>query len=401
MFQGGMALAPTVARPARPMGARGAPLAQLDRVRLFGARLGLRVIVALPVRQEAAELQRALAALAESLADLHMPAGIVLLINNSHDASAEIAAGFGENAVLPVYAFEATLAPPVATAGHARRLALDLAAAVAGDAAVLLTTDADTVVDRAWASRLVAAVDGGAALALAAVEPDPAGLAGLPGPLRAMAAVEAELYAAKAELWRALLPGAPQLLALRASGAGMAIDARAYRRVSGMPLVGSGEDRAMARSLVACGETVAMVPDARASTSCRLASGTPGGMAATLARRAAGERAIDGDLLPPAAFVERALAFGHLRGQLPSGRVALERRLGLPAGRLHPSPEPAARFFEILDGIDRPAPMSLDEGRRSAGHYRLLRASLPAEPANILSLADGLSAASSRSRPHG
>ena len=68
MREGCETRAARVAHEARLTGVAGAtPLARLERVRLFGARLELRAIVAMPVRQEAAELPQALAALAEGL----------------------------------------------------------------------------------------------------------------------------------------------------------------------------------------------------------------------------------------------------------------------------------------------------------------------------------------------
>lgn len=381
----------------------GAPLARLERVRLFGAQLELQAIVAMPVRQEAAELPSALPALARSLAALPVPAGIALLVNNTRDASAEIACEFGATADLPVFCFEATLDPLIAHAGHARRFALDLAAAVSHDAAVLLSTDADTVVSEAWAPGLCAAVRDGASLALATVEPDAAGLAALPEPLQAMAEVEEALYAAQARLWRALLPGTDPLLGLRASGAGMAVDARAYRRIGGVPIVASGEDRAMARALQSRGEPVAVVGEARARTSCRLASATEGGMAATLARRAAGERTVDADLMPAGDFVARTLAYGYLAGRLARGRAALERRLGLAPGRLRPdSPGTAPeRWFAMLAGLGATSPMTLREAQRTLGHFGMLAAALPVSPEHAMALADGLTAAASGARSLG
>ncbi len=388
--------------PAGRVAAELAPLAALERVRLVGARLGLNALVAMPVRQEAHYLPRALAALGESLAALDEPAGIALFVNNTHDASADIACAFGARAGVPVFCFEATLAPQFANAGLARRLALDLGAAVADDDAVLLTTDADTVVTRGWARRLVAAVRGGAALAYGAIEADGPEFSTLPGPVRAMAEVEDALFAAQGALWQALLPGTSQMLGVRAGGAGMAIAARAYRRAGGLPMVPCGEDRAMVRALLARQERVAFAPDAQVRTSCRLASGTEGGMAATLARRAAGERFVDGDLLPAAAFVARALAFGHLAGLVTEGRTALERRLGVAPGRLRPDPALAgARWLALMDAIGAPAPMNLREAWRALEEVRSLTARLPAPAAWALAQADALAATAGRGRCNG
>ena len=117
--------------------------------------------------------------------------------------------------------------------------------------------------------------------------------------------------------------------------------------------------------------------------------------------RSRGDGSDDCDALPDATAAGEPSGGVAVAGATAGVGGALERRLGLAGGRLRPSSDPADRFFALLGEIGRPPPMSLGEARRAAGHYRLLRASLPARPEHVLALAEALCTANARSRADG
>lgn len=314
-------------------------LARIDAVHISAARLGLGVIVCIPVRNEAERLGRCLAALEVSIARLGEPSGVCVIVNNSSDSSAKIACAWAGRTTIPFLCCEITFAPEIADAGHARRFALDLGAGVSAVNGVLLTTDADSAVAPDWARLLVEEVKEGAGLAYGSIDSEPQEFDRLPKAVREMEYVERALFDQQAGLWALVVPGEPQAFGQRAGGASMAISAGAYREVGGLPALRRDEDRAMVSAMVADGRTVAFARNARTTTSCRLVSPASGGMAETLMRRIAGDRRCDHALLPVRDFVLRALAWRILRednGSRESARVVvrLAAALSLPTWRL-------------------------------------------------------------------
>lgn len=374
----------------------GAPASALTpagpgRILIARGELDLPVMACLPVRNEAASIEPCLGALSASLAALAEPAGILLLVNNTTDGTAEIGHAFARRHDLALVLVESDLPPAMSGAGHARRLALDIGAALAAPDAVLLTTDADALVEPDWARRLVDAVRGGAALACGAIAPDAGSLAALPPPVRALERVEGALYAAQARLWQRITPGASHALGVRACGAAMAISAARYRTAGPLPAVSSGEDRLLARRFVTLDESVAYVDAARAAVSCRLDGRAEGGMAGTLARRVAGDLRCDDALMPTAAFAERALLWRHLSGAA-DGTARLARRIGLAPRALGAAPQGlrGARWLRLLARLPRLAPMTLPAATRELARAEALLDALPIEAPGTSLVLDAL-----------
>lgn len=118
------------------------------------------MIVAIPVRDEAALIGDCLRALA--LQQGGVQAELVLLVNNSTDNTAEIARAMAPTLPGRLHVVEHTFQPPQANAGHARRLAMEKAAALGGAESILLTTDGDSCVDPDWLEANLAAFQEGA-----------------------------------------------------------------------------------------------------------------------------------------------------------------------------------------------------------------------------------------------
>ncbi len=118
-----------------------------------------RVVVVVPVKDEAAWLEPCLTAL------IHQRGAafdeILVFINNSTDRSAAIASGVAASSAVPILIRDVVLPPDQAHAGGARRLAMQWAAARAGEHGILLTTDADGMVGPDWLAVNLAALSGG------------------------------------------------------------------------------------------------------------------------------------------------------------------------------------------------------------------------------------------------
>ena len=118
-----------------------APFAGLLRLRRLHVRAGgspPKVVACVPVRDEADDLPQSLEALGNSLDAVQAPAAAVIVVNNSSDASAGIAARWAEGCAMASVVCSVSLAPRIADVGHARRFALQCGAALGARGAVLL-----------------------------------------------------------------------------------------------------------------------------------------------------------------------------------------------------------------------------------------------------------------------
>lgn len=359
--------------------------AAIDRVRVHAPRPGLSVLACVPARDEEGTLARTLDALAASLAGLDEPAGILLMVNNTSDATADAAWEWARHRSLTVAVCEAQLAPAIANAGHARRLALDLAALLVRPNAVLLSTDADTRVARPWARRLVGAVRAGAGLAAGMIDVEPAEFAALPERVREVERVERALFREHERLWRLLVPDEPLALGLRVGGASMAISVPAYRRVGGLPAIASSEDRAMVARMIAHGERIVFDAKASIRTSCRLVGRATGGMAGMLERRIReADPPCDQALMTADRLAALCLAWRHIRGENQDegdGRtvVRLAAVLGCRPSGLAAALTPTGRgraWTALLDALGATPVLRASEVAREVDRSRALRRSL-------------------------
>ncbi len=256
-------------------------------------------LVAVPVKDEADRIAQCLCAIAsqrEVQAD-----GIVLLINNTTDATADIVRQVGAGLQVPVHAIEHVFAPECACAGAARRMGMEHAASLLDDGGVLLTTDADGRVPADWIAanlwHLRAGVDAVAGRAVL----DPAEAALIPQGLHEADAEECA-YAAVLDEIAALLdphPWDPLPRHVEHSGASIAVSLAAYRRAGGMPASSIAEDRHFFAALRDVGARIRHAPEIVVTVSGRTLGRAEGGMADTIRRRlSAPDPYLDGDLEP-------------------------------------------------------------------------------------------------------
>lgn len=151
----------------------GAPLGGASAYAPFPYAPSPRIIVAIPVRNEAEDIAGCLRALSGQRGAT--VAAVVLCLNNCTDDTAPIVRRV--TPMLPglcVHMLHVALAPDRACAGIARRIAMDRAADLAGRNGILLTTDADARVAPDWlAANLRALMRGADAVAgRALIEPE-------------------------------------------------------------------------------------------------------------------------------------------------------------------------------------------------------------------------------------
>ncbi len=273
------------------------------------------IVIGIPVCNEKERIIACIDALATALA--HYPrAGIVLLVNNSSDASAKIAHRALRSHGMTGIVIDTTLTPAMATAGWARRLALDVAAEWAGPNTVLMTTDADGRVAPDWAEANLALLAEGAHLVCGRIIPDAAEAAILPKSIAKSDALECSYTKLSIELDAVLdpRPHNPWPHHGLASGASLAITVADYLLVGRMPPLDCSEDRAFA-ALVERHDLCVRHSDAPLVTvSCRLTGRAQGGMADAIAARIADPDSFaDQRLLPARITAHRANMRAALR----------------------------------------------------------------------------------------
>ncbi len=218
--------------------------------------------VLIPARDEETDLPACLRALAVSLRELppELERRVCVVADRCHDRTAELARRAGADVLvnareLPIGAIRAL---------SARHLLRGLGHH-ASTRTLLLSTDADTTVDRDWAARHVRRADAG----WDAV----AGIADLGTGLAAATRPRYEAVLAKTRN----LAGHGNVY-----GANLSIRANAYRAVGGFLPVRTGEDHDLWRRLADAGFRLAYADEAKVMTSARLHGRAPDGLATLL-----------------------------------------------------------------------------------------------------------------------
>ncbi len=293
-------------------------------------------IVAIPTKDEAERLPACLSALAaqtdSSGRSLDSGAfGVAIFANNCVDESAEVARSMAPGLPFLLRVFEASLLPPFAHAGGARRAAMDLAETWLLEQSqhdgVILTTDADSRVSRDWIANNVAAIDAGADAVLGRIVLDEEGEL-LPETLHRRGALESAYEALLTEIAALLDPldYNPWPHHATISGATLAVTRDAYRRVGGLPSVPLGEDKAFIAELGRHDARIRFCPRVEVTTSGRVNGRAPGGVADTLRLRSETPDAFCDEALEPMPIaIMRASWRGRLRRLYHSGRLNTER----------------------------------------------------------------------------
>jgi GT2 family glycosyltransferase len=248
------------------------------RAQLPPPHRALRASIIIPAKDEAASLPATLAALAAQV-DLQgqpWPANsfeVIVLANNCHDATADVVRAQARR--FPnLHVAELCLPPAQAHVGRARRLLMDEACArleqVGQPGGLILSTDADTQVAPSWLACNLAAMAAGAEAVGGRILTRPDEPRALPV-VRRTQLRDAAYYLLRARLESQLDPDPadPWPRHHQHFGASLALRARTYRRVGGLPEVRFLEDEALWQALRRHDVPVRHCPAVRVFTSGR------------------------------------------------------------------------------------------------------------------------------------
>lgn len=307
------------------------------------------VVVAIPARDEAAGIARTLRALGEQVDLVGAPLRgftVLVLANNCRDDTARRAREAAPPG-LRVQVTETILPPERAGVVAARRLALDHAAALAGEGGVIVSTDADTRPAPQWLGALLRALVGGADAAAGRILLEAAQRAALPLAARRTHLLDSAYRQAVAEVHARVdpVPHDPWPRHWQHFGASLALSVQAYRAVGGVPDVPCLEDVALVGALRRADLRVRHTPQARAWTSARLSGRVPVGLSTQLAQWA---QAGGGWTVPGAA---ETLALARAEAALRRAWEAGGPRRSLPELWLTGSPELGAALAAPTFGL--------------------------------------------------
>jgi GT2 family glycosyltransferase len=292
-------------------------------------------VVAIPVRDEAERISACLAALDSQY---RRPDAVVLMLNNCTDETETIVHAMAPCLRFPLDVVSRELPPDLASAGHARRLALELAAKQADYDGVIMTTDADAVVPPDWVSRNLLALQAGADIVCGRAVIDPMEAAAIPAHLHADDARECKLIALLDHLGWMLDPEPHDPLPrhTEASGASLAVRTDAFRRAGGIPAIRSGEDRAFVRALWMMDARLRHDPAIEVTVSGRIVGRAEGGMADAIRRRIVRQDEFTDDQVEPATDAVRRyeLRYRSRRAWIGSTDLTLAIDLRLSPERL-------------------------------------------------------------------
>ena len=326
----------------------------------FGINRGWDCAIVIPAKDEAARISACLDAAALSIADAApLVTGIVVVVNNTTDQTANIVAGWARQNDGSVVLIDCVFAPGDAGVGSARRLGLDAAASTVLSDGTLLTTDADTVVREDWVRQNILALEY-ADLICGTVVGLPAEALALPKEIAARGSDESDYLSASIALAAALDPQFhdPAPTHHNAAGASLAVPSATYYAVGKLPVLQMGEDRAFASRVEAHDFRVRYADRVIVETSCRMIGRTDGGMAGALRARAFQTDPFADDWLEPAeAFIQRYSLRGQLRAEWPriSGlRRVVAKHLGAVVAMqvlANPLPPHCGAFIARLEAL--------------------------------------------------
>jgi glycosyltransferase involved in cell wall biosynthesis len=243
-----------------------------------------KIAIAIPALNEAERIVACLTAILHQHNAAADRVEIVVLTNNCHDQTADIArarfAGAG------VHVREVSLLKPHNHAGWARRLSIEAAVELLDQPTdVLMCTDADTVVANDWIKKNLAYLDGGFDAVAGFAVPSRVEWRQLEPAHRArfnrlrkyhtlLAYLRRDRHGALVDPWpRHEYEG----------GASIAMTLGLYRRLGALQTPPVGEDKAIFTAILQAGGRIRHPLDVRVFTSCRYVGRARGGMADTIA----------------------------------------------------------------------------------------------------------------------
>ena len=296
-------------------------------------------VVAIPVKNEVERIGLCLESLASQTGVDMAEVMVLLLLNNCNDGTAERVRELAAELPFRLDMHIVELPDPYANAGWARRLAMEGAAAAVDPDGLILTTDADTLVDCDWieANRreIAAGVDAVAGYVMA----DPVELMELDPCILERGALEWEYQQLAAELEARADPEAHDLWPRHNQncGASAAVTAAAYRRIGGLPPKRVGEDRALFEMLRRADLKIRHSLEVQVVTSARTDGRALGGLSDAIRLRGDPEHPCDDALEEAVTTLRRGLWRAELRADWKAGRLDQHRDLWVARLRVTPA----------------------------------------------------------------
>jgi hypothetical protein len=295
------------------------------RIERFGAETAQRplAVVAIPVKNEEERIGRCLDSLACQTGVDPDELLVLLLLNNCRDRTAEQVRAMAPALPFRLHVHHVDLPDPYANAGWARRLAMEAAAAAVAREGLILTTDADTLVDADWIEANRREVAAGVDAVAGYVMADPVELMELDPAILERGASEWEYQQLAAELEARLDPEPHDQWPRHNQncGASAAVTAAAYRRIGGLPPKRVGEDRALFEMLRRADLKIRHSLDVQVVTSARTDGRALGGLSDAIRLRGEPDHPCDEALEVAIATLRRSLWRGRLRADWKAGRL--------------------------------------------------------------------------------
>ena len=293
------------------------------------------LVIAVPVKNEVERIGLCLDSLAAQDEVDPRDMLVVLMLNNTDDGTAEEVRTLAPLAPYAIHLCQVELDAPHANAGWARRLAMDHAADLAAPSGLLLTTDADTLVNGDWIAANRREIDRGVDAVAGYVMADPMELMQLDAAVLDRGRLEWQYQQLAAELVARVDREAhdPWPRHNQNCGASAAITVEAYRRIGGLPPKPVGEDRALFERVRELDGRVRHSLDVQVVTSARTDGRACGGLADEIRLRTDPDHPCDDALEVAMATLRRAQWRCEFRYAWSGGRVdaaAWGRRLHLP-----------------------------------------------------------------------
>ena len=361
------------------------PVAFDIAVEHFGPALAAppRVAVAIPVKDEAERIVQCLGALAGQEDFPLSELVVVLLLNNCRDETLALVRQVSDQLPMAVQTHSVELGRAHANAGWARKLAMDAAAElVRPQDGVILTTDADTLVNEDWVAQSVRELESGLDAVAGFVMADPMELMELDSGVLDLGRVEWEYQQMAAELQARADPEAhdPWPRHNQNCGASAAIWAHTYRRIGGLPPLPVGEDRALFERVRRIDGKIRHSLDVQVVTSARTDGRASGGVAEQLRLRGDPDHPCDDALEVAVSTLRRSLWRNQLRRAWEAGTLAEEAplwaaRLKLPLAEVRAALDTPhfGAFWAEMERTSRKLEWRLVTGEELKREFRRLR----------------------------
>jgi hypothetical protein len=238
--------------------------------------------IVVPARNESARIEKCLSALVRQVDPDGRPINpakyeVIVLANNCHDQTAARARAFGaRHLLLVLHVVEINFPPERSYVGCARKLLMDEACRrlflLGRPDGVIVSTDADSFVDPGWIAGIMREVDAGADAVGGRIVADRDERSLLPplAELTYLRQVAYDFLIAELEDLIDPDPFDPFPRHFNHIGASLAVTARLYAQIGGLPDVLEDEDKALYQAILRSGARFRHSLDVRVTTSARL-----------------------------------------------------------------------------------------------------------------------------------